>query len=50
MASPSTPDTDAANLDFDPAALRARYDVERQRRLRDDGSAQYVEIAGQFAH
>ncbi|SRX96010.1 monooxygenase [Phenylobacterium zucineum HLK1] [Mycobacterium shimoidei] len=41
-----------ANVDgtaFDPAALRARYARERQRRLRPDGIDQYVEIAGAFA-
>ncbi|MCV7257301.1 flavin-containing monooxygenase [Mycobacterium shimoidei] len=41
-----------ANLDgtaFDPAALRAKYARERQRRLRPDGIDQYVEIAGAFA-
>ncbi len=30
-------------------ALRRRYAVERERRLRPDGIAQYVEIAGPFA-
>jgi cation diffusion facilitator CzcD-associated flavoprotein CzcO len=39
--------TDA--LGFDPDALRARYARERGRRLRPDGIAQYVEIAGKFA-
>jgi cation diffusion facilitator CzcD-associated flavoprotein CzcO len=34
---------------FDPAALRARYARERNRRLRPDGIAQYVEVAGEFA-
>ncbi|MGB6762208.1 flavin-containing monooxygenase, partial [Mycobacterium sp.] len=33
---------------FDPAALRAKYARERQRRLRADGISQYVEIAGAF--
>jgi cyclohexanone monooxygenase len=37
-------------LGFDPDALKARYRAERDRRLRADGSQQYVEIAGQFAH
>ena len=35
---------------FDPTALRARYDLERERRLRADGNAQYREITGEFAH
>jgi cyclohexanone monooxygenase len=37
-------------MDFDPQALRARYREERDRRLRADGSAQYVGIEGRFAH
>jgi len=37
-------------LAFDPNALRDRYREERDRRLRDDGNEQYVEVKGQFAH
>ncbi|MDT5010673.1 MAG: hypothetical protein QOH57_2290 [Mycobacterium sp.] len=37
------------DLPFDPAALREKYARERERRLRPDGIAQYVEIAGRFA-
>jgi cyclohexanone monooxygenase len=37
-------------LGFDPAALKARYRAERDRRLRADGNEQYREITGQFAH
>ena len=33
---------------FDPDALRQRYRLERAKRLRPDGNAQYVEIAGEF--
>jgi len=40
----------ADDLGFDPNALRDKYRAERDRRLRTDGSDQYVEIAGQFAH
>ena len=36
--------------DFDPEALREKYRIERDRRLRADGSAQYVQTTGQFAH
>ena len=50
MADLQTPTLPAADPGFDPAALRARYEAERLRRLRDDGNAQYVEIAGKFAH
>ncbi|MEW6267842.1 MAG: NAD(P)/FAD-dependent oxidoreductase [Thermodesulfobacteriota bacterium] len=45
---PSTPA--APGLQFDPDALRARYRAERDRRLRPDGNAQYVEVTGAFAH
>jgi cation diffusion facilitator CzcD-associated flavoprotein CzcO len=34
---------------IDVDALRQKYAVERDRRLRPDGSAQYVEISGPFA-
>jgi cation diffusion facilitator CzcD-associated flavoprotein CzcO len=37
------------DLGFDPDALREKYAQERERRLRSDGLAQYVEIAGPFA-
>lgn len=45
-----TLDRDAEDLGFDPEALKAKYIAERDRRIRADGSQQYVEIAGQFAH
>ncbi|MCX2931149.1 NAD(P)/FAD-dependent oxidoreductase [Mycobacterium sp. CVI_P3] len=38
-----------SDLPFDPDALRARYAREREVRLRADGIAQYVEVAGDFA-
>ena len=40
----------ATELGFDPAALKAKYRAERDKRLRLDGNQQYVEIAGQYAH
>jgi cyclohexanone monooxygenase len=40
----------ADDLGFDPDALKRKYREERDRRLRQDGNQQYVEIAGQFAH
>ena len=46
----TTGDTDPAGLPFDPDALRARYRAERDKRLRDDGNEQYVEVKGRFAH
>jgi cation diffusion facilitator CzcD-associated flavoprotein CzcO len=42
-------DDRARSGEFDPDALRQRYSEERARRLRTDGIAQYVEIAGRFA-
>jgi len=44
------PEGARAQLGFDPAALRQRYREERDRRLRDDGNDQYVEVQGRFAH
>lgn len=41
---------DSTPLGFDPDVLKAKYRAERDKRLRADGSAQYIEIKGQFAH
>ncbi len=38
------------DLDFDPASLRAKYRRERDKRIREDGEAQYIEAAAEFAH
>jgi cyclohexanone monooxygenase len=35
---------------FDAEALREKYRQERDKRLRDDGNSQYVEVKGEFAH
>ncbi len=35
--------------DFDADALRDKYAQERDKRLREDGNDQYVEVAGQFS-
>ncbi len=40
---------DGLVIDFDPDALRERYRAERDKRLRPDGEAQYIELAGAFA-
>jgi cyclohexanone monooxygenase len=45
----STP-PDEFVIDFDADAIRARYKAERDKRVRTDGEAQYIEVAGQFAH
>ena len=49
MAGSETQTFPSADLGFDPAALRAKYETERLRRVRQDGNAQYVEIKGEFA-
>jgi cyclohexanone monooxygenase len=38
------------NLPFDPEKLRDKYRAERDKRLRDDGNQQYIEVKGEFAH
>jgi cyclohexanone monooxygenase len=38
-----------ADLGFDPAALREKYRLERDKRLRADGNQQYRKIAGEFS-
>ncbi len=42
--------TEQPDLGFDPAALKAKYRAERDKRLRQDGNQQYVEISGKYAH
>jgi cyclohexanone monooxygenase len=37
-------------LDFDPDALHAKYLAERDKRLREDGIGQYVEVKAEFSH
>ncbi len=37
-------------MDFDPDALRDRYRIERDKRLRDDANEQYVEVVGDFSN
>ena len=41
---------DTAELGFNPDALRDKYRAERDRRLRQDGNDQYVEVTDTFAH
>ncbi len=38
------------DLGFDPDALRDKYQQERNKRLRPDGSDQYIEMKGKWAH
>ena len=42
--------SEATNLPYDPELLNARYKQERDKRLREDGNEQYVEMTGQYAH
>ncbi|MDA1298808.1 MAG: NAD(P)/FAD-dependent oxidoreductase [Proteobacteria bacterium] len=35
---------------FDPDALRERYRIEREKRLRADGNQQYIEMKDEFGH
>ena len=49
----SNNDTKAAlieSLGFDPDALREKYREERDKRLRDDGNNQYVNVTGDFSN
>ncbi len=53
MASPTestlhVPDAD--ELGFEPDALRERYSLERDRRLRPDGEDQYATVSGELEH
>ena len=43
------PEASQLDLDFDPDALREKYRQERDKRLRDEGNEQYVEVSGRFA-
>ncbi len=42
--------TQEVDLGFDPDALRTKYREERDKRLRDDGNEQYLQVTGKFAH
>ncbi|MDW3218297.1 MAG: NAD(P)/FAD-dependent oxidoreductase [Acidimicrobiales bacterium] len=46
----TTIESPADDLGFDPDALREKYRIERDKRLRPDGNDQYVEVAGDFAY
>src|SRR3984885_12062969 len=37
-------------IEFDPDALHAKYLAERDKRLREDGIGQYVEVKAEFSH
>jgi cation diffusion facilitator CzcD-associated flavoprotein CzcO len=42
--------TIVGEIDFDPEALHAKYIAEREKRLRQDGIGQYVEVTAEFSH
>ena len=53
MGNPNTPISRHASvteLTLDPDALREKYRVERDKRLRREGSAQYQQTDGEFSH
>src|SRR6201999_382189 len=37
-------------IDFDPDALHEKYLYERDKRVREDGVGQYVEVKAEFSH
>jgi cyclohexanone monooxygenase len=39
-----------SNLGFDPDQVRSKYQAERDKRLREDGNQQYVEMRDEFSH
>ena len=42
--------TEPGTSELDRDAIRERYRAERDKRLREDGNDQYVEVVGEFAH
>jgi len=42
--------THIEDLKFDPDALREKYQIERDKRLRSDGNTQYQDVTGDFTH
>jgi cyclohexanone monooxygenase len=49
IESPTT-SPEPAEPGFDPDALREKYRAERDKRIRPDGNAQFIEVTGEFAH
>ena len=47
---PSQTNPEPADPGFDPDALRKRYREERDRRIRPEGTDQYLEVTGKFRH
>ena len=42
--------TVVGEIDFDPDTLHAKYLAERDKRVREDGIGQYVEVTAEFSH
>ena len=36
-------------MEFDAKAMREKYRLEREKRLRDDANEQYIEMSGEYA-
>ena len=49
MRNTTHPSIDLSQLDFDPNALREKYRMERDKRIREDTSGQYQEVTGDFS-
>ena len=49
VADPSDPTATRDPNGFDPDALREKYRLERDKRLRADGNEQYLEVVGDFS-
>jgi cation diffusion facilitator CzcD-associated flavoprotein CzcO len=49
MGNANTQTINTSELGFDPDALRAKYNEERDKRIRKDGFAQYQDTAGEFS-
>ena len=49
MSNANPPNLNSA-LPFDKEAIRQKYLLERDKRLRADGNNQYLELKGQLAH
>ena len=46
----SITETTGDEVSFDPDALREKYRLERDKRVRSDGNEQYVEVVGEFSN
>ena len=47
---PSKEHNQPKKSDFDPDFLRKKYREERDKRLREDGNDQYIEVKGEFSY